>query len=57
MNDRDVIIDTCSEICNNFCKFAGTGDGNKGCVWCLLHDNKCPLDNLMKMVEEIDDGK
>ena len=56
MIDRKIIMDTCSEICNKFCKFAGTGN-DKGCVWCQLHDNKCPLDNLLKMVEEIDDGK
>lgn len=48
------IIDTCDEICNNFCKFSNTGEK---CVWCQTHDNECPLDKLLKITEDEDDGK
>ena len=48
------IIDTCDEICNNFCKFSNTGEK---CVWCQTHDNECPLDKLIKITEDEDDGK
>ena len=59
-NIREVITDTCSEICDNFCKFSNTGSNGK-CAWCQLHDDKCPSDSLIKAAEEIDgetgDGK
>lgn len=45
---RVVIIDAVEDICNNFCKFSGTGSD---CVWCQLHEGKCPFDELMKEVE------
>lgn len=54
MNIDEVIHDTCSEVCNSFCKFANTGNP---CVWCQMHDNKCPLDKLIKLTEDMDDGK
>jgi hypothetical protein len=41
---------TAEEICDKFCKFSGTGkDGH--CVWCQIHEDNCPLDKLLKVVE------
>lgn len=54
MIDRETIVNTCDEICNKFCKFSKTGEK---CVWCQIHDDRCPLDKLLKLVEETDDGK
>ena len=46
---RDIVDETTQEICNKFCKFAGTGDDGH-CIWCQTHEDKCPLDDLMRKV-------
>lgn len=49
--DKQIILETCEEICDKFCKFENTGSDGM-CVWCQTHENKCPLDKLMKMAED-----
>lgn len=48
---REIITETCELICDQFCKFGGTGNEN-GCCWCQTHENQCPLDALIKAAEE-----
>ena len=50
MSDLAVLIEETAEmICDKFCKFGGTGDEN-GCVWCQIHENQCPFDDLLKEI-------
>lgn len=49
--DKQIILETCEEICDKFCKFENTGSDGM-CVWCQTHENKCPLDKLIKMAED-----
>lgn len=49
--DKQIILETCEEICDKFCKFENTGSDGM-CVWRQTHENKCPLDKLMKMAED-----
>ena len=56
MSDLAIIItETAEKICDKFCKFVGTGNEN-GCAWCQTHENECPLDDLMKLVEGNDES-
>lgn len=47
---RESIMETAENICDNFCKFGGTGNEN-GCAWCQTHEGDCPLDKILKEVE------
>ena len=51
MNDvQRIVEETVNNICKDFCKFSGTSE--KGhCVWCQLHEDDCPFDELLKVVE------
>lgn len=50
MSDVQIVVEeTVEEICDKFCKFSGTGtDGH--CIWCQMHEDDCPLDELLKVV-------
>lgn len=45
------IMETAENMCDNFCKYGGTGDEN-GCVYCQTHCGECPLDDLLKEIGE-----
>lgn len=40
-----VILETCDDICRNFCKYAGTENDEAECEW-IREGNECPLDRL-----------
>lgn len=46
------ICETAEKICDDFCKFGGTGDNDNGCVWCQSHEGQCPFDDLMEGVKD-----
>lgn len=46
---REIVDELTDEICNKFCKYSGTGKDGK-CDYCTAHNNKCPLDKIMKEV-------
>lgn len=46
----EIVERLADKICNNFCKFSGTGkDGH--CIWCQTHNDECPLDEIREEVE------
>lgn len=47
---QEIVDKTSSEICDQFCKFSGTGE-NGHCVWCQMHEDDCPLDKLLEVVD------
>lgn len=48
MSDLQLLIaETIENVCDNFCKYSGTGDEN-GCVYSQTHCGECPFDDLMK---------
>lgn len=49
--DKAKKIELIENICDNFCKYSGTGEDGF-CSYCAENDNKCPLDELAKEVEE-----
>ena len=50
MSDIPIIIEElCEEICDQHCKYSGTGD-SEGCDYCKEHDGACYLDKLREMV-------
>ena len=44
------MIETIEKVCDNFCKYGGTGDDN-GCVYCQTHCGECPFDDVAKEIE------
>lgn len=46
---ENLIIQTSENVCDNFCKYSGTGNEN-GCVYCQTHCGECPLDDLLKEI-------
>jgi len=46
---KEVVSELSEQICGSFCKFSNTGtDGH--CIWCQMHSDKCPLDELLEAV-------
>lgn len=45
----ELVDELSDEICNKFCKYSGTGKDGK-CDYCIAHDNKCPLDKILREV-------
>lgn len=44
---QDTVERLAENICDNFCKFSNTGnDGH--CIWCQMHNDECPLDEIME---------
>lgn len=52
---QDLIIKTTETICDDFCKFSGSGDSESGCVWCQMHEGACPFDELLERIGEADE--
>lgn len=51
MSDIQIVVEeTVEQICDHFCKYSNTGKENKGCVWCLTHEDECPFDKLLEEV-------
>lgn len=44
------MIETIEKVCDNFCKYSGTGDDN-GCVYCQTHCGECPFEDVVKEIE------
>lgn len=49
--EAQIIDNTCSKICDKFCKFGNTGNDGQ-CIWCLTHNNECPLDELLDILKD-----
>lgn len=46
---REKVEKLAEDICDNFCRYSGTGEDGK-CEYCKNHNNKCPLDDVMREV-------
>ena len=46
---RELVDELSENICDNFCRYSGTGKDGK-CEYCINHNNECPLDDLMRKV-------
>ena len=46
---REKVEKLAEDICDNFCRYSGTGEDGK-CEYCKNHNNMCPLDDVMREV-------
>lgn len=47
---KEIVEKLTEDICDNFCKFSGTGKDGQ-CVWCKINNDNCPLDAIKDYVE------
>lgn len=51
----EILMDLVENICDNFCKYSGTGTSEDGCEYCRTHNGECPLDVITREIEEKSD--